>query len=122
MMARFMLSAGMLTALAAVTAVRRRALASGSPPVRAAIMISLIRRVNVLPRLASRAAFLCLIVAHLLCPDIEKPQRSVTSEDNKSAGGPSLGGFGLADAGGECPVVLIGVSGIAFEEVAGAVA
>src|SRR6185437_688626 len=74
MMARLMLSAGMLTAFAATMAVRRRALASGSPPLRAAIMISLIKRVNALPRLASRAAFLCLIVAHLLCPDIGKPQ------------------------------------------------
>src|SRR5256885_13194808 len=90
-----MLSAGMLTALAAVMAVRRRALASGSPPVRAAIMISLIRRVKVLPRLASRAAFLCLIVAHLLCPDIEKPQGSVTFEDNKSVTGTRRAESGL---------------------------
>src|SRR5581483_630982 len=74
MMARLMLSAGILTALAAVIAVRKRGLASGSPPPRAAIMISLIKRVNTLPRLASRAAFLCLMVAHLLCPDIENPQ------------------------------------------------
>src|SRR5690348_18449795 len=86
MTARLILSAGMLTALAVVMAVRRRAFDSGSPPVRAAIMISLIRRVKTLPRLASSAAFLCLIVAHLLCPDIEKPQDSVTFEDNRSGG------------------------------------
>ena len=48
----------------------------GSPPLRAAIMISLMTRVNIFPRLASVAAFLCLIVAHLLCPDIGEPQLS----------------------------------------------
>src|ERR1700752_4508371 len=73
MMARLMFSAGMLTAFAAVTAVRRRGFISGSPPLRAAIMISLMMRVNALPRLASRAAFLCLMVAHFECPDIVKP-------------------------------------------------
>src|SRR5688500_12231896 len=75
MMARLMLSAGMLTPFAASTAVRRRGFASGSPPLRAAIMISLMMRVNVFPRLASRAAFLCLMVAHLECPDMDEPQR-----------------------------------------------
>jgi hypothetical protein len=29
--------------------------------------------VKILPRLASVAAFLCLIVAHLECPDMDKP-------------------------------------------------
>src|SRR5579884_2817556 len=81
MMARLMLSAGMLTALAAAIAVRRRGFASGSPPFLAAIVISLIRRVNILPRLASRAAFLCLIVAHLLCPDIEHLLSHLTFEN-----------------------------------------
>src|ERR1700730_4462825 len=71
--ARLMLSAGMLTALAAVIAVRSRGFMSGSPPLRAAIMISLIRRVKILPRLASSAPFLCLIVAHLEWPDMELP-------------------------------------------------
>src|SRR5271154_4080398 len=71
MMARLMLSAGMLAALASVTALRRRGFMSGSPPPpRAAIIISLIMRVNALPRLASVAAFLCLMVAHLECPDM----------------------------------------------------
>src|ERR1022692_945127 len=60
MMAFLMLSAGMLTDLAARMAVRRRGLASGSPPLRAAMEISLMTRVNVFPRLASSAAFLCL--------------------------------------------------------------
>src|SRR6185312_12496462 len=70
-MARLMLSEGMFSALAASTAVRRRGLDSTSPPpARAAMAISLIKRVKILPRLASVAAFLCLIVAHLLCPDI----------------------------------------------------
>src|SRR5207237_6920435 len=74
MIARLMFSAGMLTALAAVIAVRNRGFISGSPPFRAAIMISLMMRVNVFPRLASRAAFLCLMVAHLECPDMVKPR------------------------------------------------
>ena len=33
-------------------------------------MISFIMRVNAFPRLASVAAFLCLMVAHLECPDM----------------------------------------------------
>src|ERR1051326_2734518 len=70
MMARLMFSAGMLAAFAARTAERRRGFPSGSPPLRAAIIISLMMRVNTFPRLASRAAFLCLMVAHLECPDI----------------------------------------------------
>src|SRR5688500_16401810 len=70
-MARLMLSAGMFTALALSTAVRRRGFELGSPPPRrAAIDISRMILVKVLPRLASRAPFLCLIDAHLECPDI----------------------------------------------------
>jgi hypothetical protein len=64
MTAFLMLAAGIETALAAVMAVRRRGLPSGSPPLLAAMVISLIRRVKIFPRLASVAAFLCLIVAH----------------------------------------------------------
>ena len=73
-MARLMLSAGMFSALAAATAVRRRGFMSGSPPLLAAMLISLIRRVKILPRLASRAPFLCLIVAHFEWPDMEIPR------------------------------------------------
>src|SRR6476661_4099653 len=70
-MARLMFSFGMFSALAAVMAPRRRGLPSGSPPPSlAAMVISLIRRVKILPRLASRAPFLCLIVAHFEWPDI----------------------------------------------------
>src|SRR6185503_16019872 len=61
----------MFPALASLIALRRRALASGSPPPeRAATVISLINFVNSLPRLASSAPFLCLILCHLECPDI----------------------------------------------------
>src|SRR5689334_13960821 len=61
----------MFSALAAAMAVRRRGLPSGSPPpLFAAMVISLIRRVNILPRLASSAPFLCLIVAHFEWPDM----------------------------------------------------
>src|ERR1700710_638390 len=71
-MARLMLSAGMFSAVAAAMAPRRRGLPSGSPPppVLAAMVISLMRRVKILPRLASSAPFLCLIVAHFEWPDI----------------------------------------------------
>src|ERR1700746_615013 len=69
-MARLMLSAGMFSALAAAIAVLRRGLVSGSPPLFAAMLISLIRRVKILPRLASSAPFLCLIVAHFEWPDM----------------------------------------------------
>src|SRR5690242_13505160 len=61
----------MLPALASRIALRRRALPSGSPPpLRAATVISLINFVNSLPRLASSAPFLCLILCHFECPDI----------------------------------------------------
>src|SRR5579863_1963569 len=70
-MARLMLSLGMFSALAAAIAVRRRGLLSGSPPPAfAAMVISLISWVNILPRLASSAPFLCLMVAHFEWPDM----------------------------------------------------
>src|SRR5215471_12915441 len=72
-MARLMLSAVMFSALAAATAPRRRGFFSGSPPDLAAMVISLIRRVKIFPRLASSAPFLCLIVAHLEWPDMAQP-------------------------------------------------
>src|SRR6059058_4613474 len=72
-MARLMLSAGMLFDLASAMMVRSRGFMSGSPPpARAATVSSLMRRVKILPRLASSAPFLCLIEAHLEWPDIQK--------------------------------------------------
>src|SRR6202035_5197584 len=69
-----MLSAGMFSDLAARMAPRRRGLVSGSPPpFFAAMVISLISRVKILPRFASSAPFLCLIVAHLEWPDMNGP-------------------------------------------------
>src|SRR6201990_1339166 len=94
-MARLMLSEGIFSALAAATAVRRRGFFSGSPPVLAAMEISLIRRVKILPRLASSAPFLCLIVAHFEWPDMAKPRQllndfemnaSVSSTHDRAAG------------------------------------
>src|SRR3954465_13408782 len=73
-MARLMLSEGMFSALAAATAVRKRGFFSTSPPDLAAMAISLMRRVKILPRLASRAPFFCLIVAHFEWPDLEIPR------------------------------------------------
>src|SRR5580692_9516595 len=70
-MARLMFSAGMFSALPAAMAPRRRGLPSGSPPpCLADIVISLMRRVKILPRLASSAPFLCLMVAHFEWPDM----------------------------------------------------
>src|SRR4051812_41845758 len=61
----------MLLDFASLTALRNRALPLTSPPpLRAAMVISLISLVKVLPRLASSAPFLCLIVCHFECPDI----------------------------------------------------
>jgi hypothetical protein len=71
-MARLMLSAGMLTDLALSTAVRSRGFeATSPPPIRAAIDISRMILVKILPRLASSAPFLCLMECHLECPDME---------------------------------------------------
>src|SRR6267142_108874 len=66
-----MVSLGMLPALASRIALRNRALPSESPPPeRAATVISLMNLVKSLPRLASSAPFLCLILCHFECPDI----------------------------------------------------
>src|SRR6266436_3243189 len=63
----------MLAALAARMTVRRRGFPSGSPPpTRAATVISLITLVKSRPRLASAAPFLCLIVCHFECPDMNR--------------------------------------------------
>src|SRR6516162_251254 len=72
--ARSMLSLGMFSFLAARIAVRKRGFEVASPPpIRAAMVSSRMRRVNTRPRLASVAAFLCLIVAHFECPDMTVP-------------------------------------------------
>src|SRR5436190_9350544 len=69
-----MLSAGMFAAFASAITVRRRGFMSGSPPpLRAATVSSLMMRVKILPRLASRAPFLCLIEAHFEWPDMVAP-------------------------------------------------
>jgi hypothetical protein len=61
-MARSMLSLGMLAARALSTTSRRRGLAAGSPPpTRAAVAISRMILVKILPRLASSAPFFRLI-------------------------------------------------------------
>src|SRR3954469_11697389 len=68
-MARLMVSLGIDPALASDTALRRRGLPDRSPPpMRAATVSSLMSLVKSLPRLASRAPFLCLIVAHFEWP------------------------------------------------------
>src|SRR5688572_23274007 len=71
-----MFSRGILFALASATIVRRRGFMSTSPPpLRAATESSLMIRVKILPRLASAAPFLCLIVCHLEWPDMRKLQK-----------------------------------------------
>src|SRR6202142_445139 len=64
----------MFSLLAVRIAVRRRGLVTGSAPaVRVAMVNSRISLVKTLPRRASVAAFLCLIVAHFECPDMDEP-------------------------------------------------
>ena len=72
--ARLMFSAGMLTAFASSIALRRRGFESADPPPsRADIVISRMSFVKRRPRFASAAPFLCLIVLHLLWPDMCSP-------------------------------------------------
>src|SRR3954471_147857 len=86
-MARSMLSFGMLAALASATAARSRGLPAGSPPpMRAATVISFRMRVKILPRLASAAPFLCLMVLHLLWPDMGKAPYEVGVEARRFGG------------------------------------
>src|SRR5574341_1111038 len=94
LIARRMLSLGMLTARAAMMAARRRELPAGSPPpVRAAVMSSRVILVKALPRAASAFPFLCLIELHLLWPDMEHPlsQRS-SGNDPAGPATPEAGG------------------------------
>src|SRR2546422_3802614 len=72
-----MFSDGMLAAFASAMIVRSRGFMSGSPPpARAATVSSLMRRVKILPRLASAAPFLCLMECHLEWPDMaELPEK-----------------------------------------------
>src|SRR6187551_3789047 len=71
--ARSMLSLGIELSRAFWIAVARVALASGSgPPSRAATMIARESLEKSLPRFASAAPFLCLMVDHLLCPDTHR--------------------------------------------------
>ena len=66
-----MLAAGTPAALALAMAVRSWKLPAGSPPARAATVISRPMRVNTAPRLASTTALVRLIWAHLLWPAID---------------------------------------------------
>src|SRR6516164_3810799 len=71
--ARSMLSLGTEDFLAFWIASKSVGLPAGSPPpVRAATSTFLISRAKSLPRFASTTAFLCLVVAHLEWPDIDR--------------------------------------------------
>src|ERR687894_1265118 len=71
--ARSMLSLGTELFLAFWMASYSVGLPPGSPPpTRAATSMFLISFANSLPRRASITAFLCLVVAHLECPDTEE--------------------------------------------------
>src|SRR5579872_1777734 len=70
-MARSMVSIGTAAARAFWNMVRSVGLESGSPPPsRAATSTCRISLAKSFPRALSAAPFLCLIVAHLLCPDM----------------------------------------------------
>src|SRR5207248_8162775 len=71
LIARSILSLGMLWSRAAWIALRRRGLPAGSPPpVLAAMLISFENLLKILPRLASIAPLKRLTFDHLLCPAI----------------------------------------------------
>ena len=73
LIARSMLSEGILDCFALRMSVLSLGLNSGSfPPSRAAKEISLLITLKILPLLASTAALCLLVVAHLLCPDMRK--------------------------------------------------
>src|SRR5580692_285411 len=100
-MARSTFSLGILAPLAARMAVRSRGFDAGSPPpMRAAMLISRMMRVNTRPRFASVAPFLCLMVAHFECPDISHPSLSCLTAKR-----PYIGNFApavRAEAGVPC--------------------
>src|SRR3954467_2781422 len=80
--------------LASEIALRRRGLPLGSPPpMRAATVSSLMSFVKSLPRLASSAPFLCLIVAHLEGPLMGVP-RAVIGRANRPVGALHRSGAG----------------------------
>src|ERR1700724_3304661 len=100
-----MFSFGMFSFLPARMAVRSRGLELGSPPpMRAAMVISRITRVKTRPRLASVAAFLCLIVAHFECPDMTRPLfQFLTARPSHRTGGCQAINFGEIFGGpGRC--------------------
>src|SRR5689334_21858146 len=71
LMARSILSLGMLAARHFKSTMRRRGFMLGSPPpILAATAISLLNFAKILPRFASSAPLKCLTFAHLLCPAI----------------------------------------------------
>src|SRR3954471_20152328 len=86
--ARSMLSLGTEVFLAFWIASNSVGLPAGSPPpVRAATSMFLISLANSLPRLASIAAFLCLVVAHLECPLTAFPSRHRRQRRSSLPGG-----------------------------------
>src|SRR3954447_4566129 len=93
-MARSMFSPGMLTALAASIAVRRRGLPPGSPPpLRAATVISRITLVQDEARLASVIAFFRLICFHLLWPAMSRtPSKRRVGDCGKRCGWGNISG------------------------------
>src|SRR6516225_10242822 len=97
-MAFLIVSPGIDWPFASAIALRRRGLFPGSPPpIREATVISLMSFVKSLPRLASSAPFLCLIVAHFEWPLIRRAQRSENAA-NGQAGHRGAGRSGTATA------------------------
>src|SRR5689334_10837955 len=102
--ARSMLSFGTDVFFAFWMASYRVGFAPGSPPpVRAATSMFLISLANILPRLASMAAFLCFVVAHLEWPLMVLPPFVVRAWPC-GAGPPRSAGEGAGvGTGGEGP-------------------
>jgi hypothetical protein len=82
-------SLGIDCPFASAMALRRRGLPPGSPPpMRAATVSSLMSFVKSLPRFASRAPFLCLIVAHFEWPLMIDSLAVPTASASRKSGPP----------------------------------
>src|SRR6478752_7318909 len=100
--ARSMLSLGTEDFLAFWMASQSVGFPSGSaPPTLAATSMFLISLANSLPRLASLAAFWCLVVAHLEWPLIARRTPVLSGGATRSCGGPNC----PIAAAATCPVV-----------------
>src|SRR5208282_23105 len=104
LMARSMLSLGMLAARHFNSTIRKRGFIAASPPASlAAMLISLLNFANIFARLASIPPLKCFTFAHLLCPAIKSPRSSTAGESGAGAGPVQ---WALLDSTGGCRLDL----------------